>query len=271
MIILRPILFREIWKNKYLQPLFQRLYYWSLWAMNYGGGGEVETSGEQWLVETYLSRHFRSTANSKPIIFDVGANVGRYSMVVQKHLPSARIFAFEPLSEPFRKLESFFSGTANVKVFNLGVSDSNRSEIIYNYRHNDLDADVLASVIKRLPTQHGKIEVAHEEQISVISLDEFCKAEGIDRIDLLKIDIEGHELSALKGAKNLLKARAIEFIQFEISPATLYARTTFYDFWELLADHFEIYRLLPKGMVRIPFYEEQYEIYLTTNYVAKRK
>jgi hypothetical protein len=63
----------------------------------------------------------------------------------------------------------------------------------------------------------------------------------------------------------------IDVIQFEFGPANLYSRTNFFDFWETLSPRYDIFRLLPAGMEPIKFYEEQLEVYLTTNYVAVRR
>jgi len=60
-------------------------------------------------------------------------------------------------------------------------------------------------------------------------------------------------------------------IQFEFGPANIYSRTYFYDFWTLLAAEFDIYRVIPKGIVPIGYYGEHREIFLTTNYLAVRR
>ena len=54
-----------------------------------------------------------------------------------------------------------------------------------------------------------------QESVQTIALDDFCTQQGIDRIHLLKIDVEGAEYQVLKGAKMLLQAKRIDCIVFE--------------------------------------------------------
>jgi hypothetical protein len=84
------------------------------------------------------------------------------------------------------------------------------------------------------------------------------------------MDIEGHELFALKGASEALRTK-IHLIQFEFGGANIDSRTYFIDFWRLLSPNFEIFRLTANGLISIKSYSEIYEIFLNTTYYAKRK
>jgi len=129
----------------------------------------------------------------------------------------------------------------------------------------------LSSIDQRLPTQVLDVQTQHCEQVQVRTIDRFCETEKIQRIDFLKIDVEGHELSVLRGAERMLTSGAISMIQFEFGPANIYSRTYFYDFWSLLSGAYDIYRIVPKGLAPINYYGEHNEIFLTTNYLALRK
>jgi hypothetical protein len=115
------------------------------------------------------------------------------------------------------------------------------------------------------------VETEATEEISVAAIDAFCVSQSIDRIDFLKLDVEGHELSVLHGARDMLNKGSISMIQFEFGPANIYSRTFFYDFWALLSGAFEIFRIVPAGISPINYYGEHLEIFLTTNYLAVRK
>jgi hypothetical protein len=84
------------------------------------------------------------------------------------------------------------------------------------------------------------------------------------------MDIEGHELFALKGAFEALKTK-IQLMQFEFGGANIDSRTYFIDFWRLLSPNFEIFKLTGKGLISIKNYSEINEIFLNTTYYAKRK
>lgn len=266
----RLILFNSVWKAKFFQPYLSRIYYWALSSMNYGGGGDVKISGEKWFLEIFFPQYIKEK-NLTPVVFDVGANIGDYSRLVKDSVPNAKVYAFEPCAETFDQLKANLKNDSDINGIKLGFSDKSGTEIIYNYSFEGESANLLASLEKRLPTQHGKIEVASEEEIMLSTIDEFCKKNNINYITLLKFDIEGHELSALKGAKSIIEEERVDLIQFEFGPANLYSKTTFFDFWEMLSPKYNIFRLLPNGMQLMPLYEEQLEIYLTTNYIAVKK
>lgn len=270
--LLKKILFRESIKHPRLQRLWSRLHTISIFGMNYGGGGLIESSGETWVLLEVVAKRCEQVA--RPIIFDVGANVGDYSLTLRQFIPAATIYAFEPAKAVFQQLTTTIS-TAHaedqIKASNFGFSDSERAVEFYSYTVDGNEASVLSSIDQRLPTQVLDVQTQGSEQVEVRTIDRFCETEGIAHIDFLKIDVEGHELSVLRGAKRMLSGGAIAMIQFEFGPANIYSRTYFYDFWSLLSGAYDIYRIVPKGLAPINYYGEHNEIFLTTNYLALRK
>lgn len=270
--LLKKILFRESAKHPRLQPLWGRLHTLSVFAMNYGGGGLIGQSGEEWVLREVVAPACRGVAS--PVVFDVGANVGDYSRLVRRHLPSSVVYAFEPSAAVFRELEQNLSAAAGAerfRHFNLGLSDEEKTVELYSYTVEGQEQSLISSIDRRLPTQVVSVEVSAREHIRVQTLDRFCAAEGVSRIDFLKLDVEGHELSVLRGAQGMLEAGAVSLVQFEFGPANIYSRTFFYDFWSLLSGRFDLYRIIPRGIVPITFYGEHREVFLTTNYLAVRR
>jgi FkbM family methyltransferase len=269
---LKKILFRPAIKHPRLQRLWSRLHTVSVFAMNYGGGAFIETSGEVWVLSEVVRP--ACAAVSSPVVFDVGANVGDYSVLVHSLVPAARIYAFEPAAPVYEQLVQHLSSVGNadtLKAFNFGFSDEEKTVDLYSYSVEGHEASVISSIDRRLPTQILQVEVANAEQINVRTLDGFCASQGIERIDFLKLDVEGHELAVLRGANDVLERGAISMIQFEFGPANIYSRTYFYDFWSMLSGRYDIFRIIPGGIVPITDYGEHLEVFLTTNYFAKRK
>ena len=269
---MKKVLFRPTIKHPRLQRLWSRLHTLSVFAMNYGGGAFIETSGETWVLAEVVRPACAGVV--APVIFDVGANVGDYSLLVQSLIPSARVYAFEPAAPVYeqlaRRLSSVGNG-ANFDAFNFGFSDEEKTVDLYSYTVEGEAASVISSIDKRLPTQVLQVEVSNTEKIDVRTLDAFCVSKGIDRIDFLKLDVEGHELAVLRGAKKLLERGAISMIQFEFGPANIYSRSYFYDFWSMLSASYDLFRIVPGGLVPITCYGEHLEIFLTTNYFARQK
>jgi FkbM family methyltransferase len=270
--LLKKILFRSAIKHPRLQRVWGRLHTLSVYAMNYGGGGLIETSGEAWVLSEVVRP--ACAAVEKPVIFDVGANVGDYSELVHSLIPSARVFAFEPAapvySELARRLSAIGNG-ANFEAFNFGLSDEEKTVELHSYTVEGEAVSLISSIDRRLPTQVVQVEVSETEKIEVRTLDSFCAAEGVERIDFLKLDVEGHEVAVMRGAQGMLDRGAIAMIQFEFGPANIYSRTYFYDFWSMLSDKYDLFRIIPGGVVPITYYGEHLEVFLTTNYLAVRK
>lgn len=270
--LLKRILFRESIKHPCLQRLWSRLHTIAIFGMNYGGGGLIESSGETWVLREVVAHRCRQVA--VPVVFDVGANVGDYSLCLRSFLPAADVYAFEPAVSVFQQLnENIAAARADgkIKPYNFGFSDSERTVEFYSYTVDGNEASVLSSIDERLPTQVLDVQTRRREQVQVRTIDRFCETEGIARIDFLKIDVEGHELSVLRGAERMLTSDAIAMIQFEFGPANIYSRTYFYDFWSLLSGAYDLYRIVPSGLAAINYYGEHNEIFLTTNYLALRK
>jgi hypothetical protein len=113
---------------------------------------------------------------------------------------------------------------------------------------------------------------ANEFKVSVIRLDDFyaSKLKG-KKIDLLKIDVEGYEMNVMKGAKKLIKSNKVKLIQFEFNIMNRHSRTFFLDFEALLSDY-DLYRLLPHGLLQITSDSLLHsEIFLYQNILAMRK
>jgi FkbM family methyltransferase len=270
--LLKKILFRQFTRHPRLQPLWARLHTLAIFGMNYGGGGLIETSGEIRVLSGVVAAGCRDIAS--PIVFDVGANIGDYSLLVRRHLPAAQIYAFEPSLATFRTLVKHLAEAGEngrIKPHNIGFSDAEKTLELYSYTIEGQEVSLLSSIDLRQPTQVVDVKTSASEQIQVRTIDRFCETEGIERIDFLKLDVEGHELAVLRGARRMLTDRRVKMIQFEFGPANIYSRTFFYDFWSLLAEAYDIYRIVPDGIVPVRYYGEHLEIFLTTNYLAIQK
>ena len=82
--LLKKILFRSYSKRPALQRLWSMTHTLSLFGMNYGGGGLIESSGEIWVLQNIIRPRLQDKPH--PVVFDVGANVGDYSLLVKRIL-----------------------------------------------------------------------------------------------------------------------------------------------------------------------------------------
>jgi FkbM family methyltransferase len=153
-------------------------------------------------------------------ILEVGAFDGRDTVIFANQFPRGQVLAFEPDTELFVDSTNNTRMFSNVTVFPYAVSD--KTELKYFYRSHGASR---ASGSLREPTEHIRIHPRvtfdTSEQIPVIAIDlnSFFRDKYLE-IDLLWIDAQGHELSVLQGASDLLKNT--RFIFCEVSNTRLY-------------------------------------------------
>jgi len=220
-----------------------------------GGGGSVDLEAETSI------RFLSQFAVENPIVLDVGANEGNYSEAVLRICPRAKVFAFEPSQNARSKLVKKFDADNRVTVLPYALSSTNSRQTLWS----DAPGSGLASLTRR-NLNHFGIDFNHVEEIEVITLDAWTKEMNI-RPDMLKIDVEGHELDVLKGSINTL--RYLKIVQFEFGGCNIDTRTFFQDFWYFLRDlDFDLYRISKYGPSHISRYSEDDECFVTANYVA---
>jgi FkbM family methyltransferase len=141
------------------------------------------------------------------VVLDVGANAGattlRYACIAKK----GRVYAFEPTESAFRRLNRNLSLNPDlarrVDVQRTFISDKTTSTpAIGAYASWDLK-DHKHAHRARHPIHGGMPGVV--DGVGAVTLDSFCAERRIDRVDLLKIDTDGHELAVLRGARRLLR------------------------------------------------------------------
>ena len=143
------------------------------------------------------------------IIFDVGAHKGETCKRFALSYPDAAIHSFEPVSANFSVLTDRASAYPHITCHPLACgAQSERVDIL-------LQSDSQTHSLRHLAGD----STDRVETIQVITLDEFCATRDIPRIDLLKIDTEGHELAVLAGAHGMLSRGAIGPIFLEASLA----------------------------------------------------
>jgi FkbM family methyltransferase len=266
--LLKKLLLRRWIKDSRLQLFWRRLHTVATFAMNYAGGSVVEESGEVWVVENVVAT--ACATRRDVVLFDVGANVGDYALMLARHLPGA-VYAFEPAPATFGVLTQRAAAHPSIRPFAIAFSDEEGSSELFTYSVDGVEDPCISSIDRRRPTAVLKIDTLAREPIQLRTIDSFCAEHAIAAIDFLKLDVEGHELAVLRGAERMLRSGAISMIQFEFGPANIYSRTFLYDFWELLSGEYDLFRIIPRGIVPITAYGEHLEVFLTTNYLAVRK
>lgn len=217
--------------------------------------------------ELFVLKLIKKSSNLKKkfVFIDIGA--GRSSeqaIFLNKFFPKLTAYLFEPMPYSYKKLKQNIS-SKNINVYNLAVSDKSGTLILYDYKNRQTEhATAYKDTFLLAENLLQKVECKK------ISLEAFTKNNKIKKIDFLKIDTEGHEYQILHGFKANLNT--IRFIQFEFNHMNINSQVRFKDFYDLLSDTFNIYRIYQDGLIQIRNYEPIYqEIYEFQNYLAIRK
>ena len=158
-----------------------------------------------------------------PLILDVGCNRGQSIDLFLSINKNARIIAFEPNKRLYEALVSKYSDNKNIKIHNLGVSNQSGSltfnENIFDetstFEDINLDSKYLKKKAKVLGVAPEDI-IAKSYEVEVVDLATFLKNNDLKQIDVIKIDVEGHEYACLKGLfPNNQSTANIKFLQLE--------------------------------------------------------
>jgi FkbM family methyltransferase len=170
------------------------------------------------------------------IFFDLGANFGQYTILGADCVgASGQVHSFEPSSRMFSEL-SF-----NVRLNNLGgqctlnhlaVSDSEGTARLSRY---EAGAEVFGSIGQR---ERDGFEVLGYEEVPTCTLDAYIAQRAIQHVDLIKMDIEGAELLALRGAQRLLSRADAPAVVLEMADMNAIGfGYSAMDAWDLLESH----------------------------------
>jgi FkbM family methyltransferase len=233
------------------------------------GDGDPEKNGEYWLLAAVRKQW--EIDGTTPTIFDVGANVGDWSVEAVRGLtPSTRLFAFEPTSQTFASLRDRLSSApvmVTLQDFALGDAESEAPL----YVDPGTERAGTNSLHRRHAEVHFNLHQTARGSVRVRAGDNVAHEAKVDRVHLLKIDTEGHEIAVLRGFSRMLAEQRIDFIQFEYGSAWADARTLLVDAFDLLQPAgYLLAKLHPEGVVYFPRYDQREETFAFCNYVAVR-
>lgn len=233
-----------------LAPIHRAIALAAIHALGYGNNRNHIFSGEEWFVRSVLQ-----PAGVRSCI-DVGANVGQYGSLLVRYLPGP-IYSFEPLSGAYEELKQI----DGIHAHRFIVGDLDGEAKIYSRKEAWEGATVHGEMIEGAPIV---------ETVPAITLDSFIRRHGLKDINFVKIDTEGHELEVLKGMQGLIADNPPQFIQFEFGPAHAQRGHTLHHFREMLPAY-QLYRLLPHGLVPVDPGKPLDSVYMFSNVIAQRR
>tara|TARA_B100000029_G_scaffold515906_1_gene625454 strand:+ start:6015 stop:6725 length:711 start_codon:yes stop_codon:yes gene_type:complete len=181
-------------------------------------------------IQSEIIKYFGS---KNKIVFDVGCFRGTFTInLIRNEIKtgnSSNFYLFDPNPNVKNYLKNLLKNE-KIKYFNLALDDSNSYKKFFLNKFFEASGSSLLSTIKddkkwtktrkifmQILQPFRKINDFAEINVQTQTLDNFCKKENVENIDILKIDAEGNELNVLKGAQKLLSNNKIILIYVEIS------------------------------------------------------
>lgn len=157
----------------------------------------IMTFGEYEEEEMNMTLALLNMLGDDSVIFDIGANLGWYTLNIKKYMPKSKVYSFEPIEETYYKLKENLelNQIENENTFNFGFYNKNKKiEFFY---------DVIGSGASSIANLR-ELETTKKIQCNVKKMDDFIIENNIKRLDFIKCDVEGAELFVYEGGINAI-------------------------------------------------------------------
>ncbi|MBN2137214.1 MAG: FkbM family methyltransferase [Sedimentisphaerales bacterium] len=154
--------------------------------------------------QKHITRNKGCALPEDAVVFDVGANCGMMTLQFAKLAPLGKVYSFEPTHYAFAKLQKNLELNPELGRRVVAVKSFVSSQTCVE---TDIKAyaswKVGGAADESRHSVHGGTAKS-TEGVGAVSLDDFCEKEGIERLDFIKIDTDGHELEVLRGAAKVI-------------------------------------------------------------------
>ncbi len=192
---------------------------------------------EIYLFERKVSNFYKRILDeSRPTILDVGANRGQTIEFFLKLNPQSNLYSFEPNPNLFNELQNKYKSHQGINLIQKGVSNKDETKTFYEnildesstFEELNMDSEYLKMKSSILGVKPENI-VKHSYPVEVTTLQKFIEEKGLEKIDVIKIDTEGHEFECLEGLFEHDETPEINIIQFEMHFDDMYLKNRSYE------------------------------------------
>ncbi len=253
-------IFESRFRSKFRETL-SRFLWKQLMFIQHPESYNIDKNGEFLFLKNYLL--WLKNQSRELTIFDCGANRGHYSKHIYEisskfDLP-IDLYLFEPQQSLNNEIRQNLPLLKPSNIIQCGVSSQKCTSSLLL----DENGSALASLYKR-----HNIEYAEKIKIDLIRLDDFIREHNFSGIDLLKLDVEGHEMESLIGLGDYWCSSFVKMIQFEYGGCNIDSRIPLKNFFhEFEKRGYGLAKIMPYGLAPIR-YKPWLETYENSNFVA---
>lgn len=234
---------------------FRQLERWAAYGQGKGYGSGT--------VRQEVAAASRFLPGTPMLAVDIGGHSGSYTRELKARFPAIEAHIFEPAPANLARLAQRYGQDPRVRICPAAISGSNGEAVLYS----EQPGSGLASLHRRR-LDHWGITFDVEQPVRTLRFEDYWRHELAGRwMDIVKMDIEGHEIPALQGFGAAIGAVGV--LQFEFGGTNIDSRTYFQDFFYFFQERgFDLYRITPLGLEAIRRYREHDEFFFTINYLA---
>lgn len=183
------------------------------------------------------------------VVIDAGANVGELTLLFARLAGADGVHAFEASTQTFARLEAVCAAAGRAVTLNhLALSD--RPGPIKLHVYEQALSEFNSTAVRPLRDYGLDYDPAGVEMVNATTVDEYCRDKNIEKIDLLKIDVEGAELQVMKGARRMIEDKKVACMTFEFGQTTFDMGNEPSEIEEFLAERgYEIKNVVEKDPV----------------------
>lgn len=227
-------------------------------------GNDIAQNGEAALIRSAIALHRREAPGRPFVAFDIGANLGEWTAEVAREAASIdwRAELFEPVDGSFARLVERFAGNPNIHCNQQAISShvGEATMLVVGETSG-------TNSLNHFPGAEGSSVV-----VPLTTIDAHLQKIGVDAIDLVKIDVEGHDIEVLRASAPLLADARIGIVQFEYNWRWLASKGSLLEVFDLIRDtSYVMTRIYPDGPKAFDAWNAELDRYFEANYALIRR